>query len=492
MKNIVQRAYDHFPDKKDKIAFIFENQHLSFTESLSAIEIIRQQLADFKIKSANKALVLAPLSTELVFLLLALLASKITPILIDPRLSRSLWKHSILLSKPDYIFSTPTIVNAHWLLPWTWRFSFISIGSKALCNHHLSFNFQNLNLTHSLITLPDTNPQEPILFSLTSGSTGLPKLISRNFSVLESQQRLSCKYLPPLENDIHLSLYGLGILQSFIHGSTTLIAPNTNIDQLFFLINKHQVTRLSIQPGKLHELIQYLDQHSKKLLSLKCILTGGAPIPFWLRKKIRDYFPVCDIYIVYGSNECEPISKLNITRTHEEPNMIGYPVGHVIDEISVTKKLLWTINGQEIYEVFFKGENTVTNTVDGQLALGDLASFDKDDNLWLLGRTTDIVNGLPAAIFEEPLERIDGVQRVLALETENKINLFIQAAENSNWSQIKTAVDDWLNKLNKDHNLSSYSIYRVPKLPVDPRHLWKIQRHHVSTLLNHYTRDKIN
>ena len=169
MKNIVQRAYDHFPSKKNEIAFIFENHQLSFVESLSVIEKLRQQLADLNIRAGQRVLILAPLSHELVFLLLALLASKIPPVLIDPRLNRKLWKYSILQSNPDHIFSIPKIVNIHWFLPWTWKFSFISIGSKALCSKNLSFDFQNLELAQSFKPLPLTQHQEPILFSLTSG-----------------------------------------------------------------------------------------------------------------------------------------------------------------------------------------------------------------------------------------------------------------------------------------------------------------------------------
>ena len=108
-------------------------------------------------------------------------------------------------------------------------------------------------------------PEDIVIKTLTSGTTGEPKIIERRFSVLESQQRLSCKYLPPLTIDIHLSLYGIGILQSFIHGSTTVITNDFSSEKIFQEIVKYHVTRLSIPPGTLYELILYCE---KKELSL--------------------------------------------------------------------------------------------------------------------------------------------------------------------------------------------------------------------------------
>lgn len=494
VKNILERGFNHWPTKKDQPAFIFKDKEFTYAESLQLIENTRAQLKQLDLHEGDRVLILIPIQRELIFLLLALLASKIAPILIDPRLERRLWRQSIIDSKPKCIFSTAKLINWHWLLPWTWPLSFVSISRGALTSLRLQFP-HNLDKNISFSTLPETFASDDLIYTLTSGSTGHPKLVSRNFSVLESQQRLSCNHLPSLNNDIHLSLYGIGILQSFIHGSTTVIASDTSASSLCRLIRKHKITRLSIPPGKLFELLVYVREHQFGLPTLECILTGGAPIPLWLRRwlvnDIQPYFPNAITYIVYGSTECEPISKLNLSE-FKESGLIGYPVGKIINEISVHKTLKHTVLGQEIFEIFLTGENCAVTNKNEYLKLGDLASFDDQGNVWLLGRSQDLICGIPAAVLEEPIECLPTIKRALAIEDQGTVLIFLQSMPTRNCTDDIPQIHEWIKKINQDHSLvKHYSIYRVPELPVEPRHLWKIQRAEVSSLLSEYTRDKL-
>lgn len=485
VQNIIERAYQHYPQKKNQVAFVFEESQWSYHQSIATIEALRAQLDRLNIKSSQKALILAPVSVELIFLLLALMASKISPVLMDPRLDKKLWKSTIQKLAPDIIFSVAKVSRWRWLLPWTWAYRFVNIKSLSLaCDSFLFTSWQ----------LPRTESTDKIIYTLTSGTTGYPKIISRDFSVLESQQRLSCGYLPPLEPDIHLSLYNIGLLQSFTQGATTIITRTCDTNEIYSLITRHHVTRLSIPPGKLLELILFLQEQKLTLPSLKCILTGGAPIPFWFRKWAKDYFPKSDIYIVYGSTECEPISKVNLSQ-FQETAMIGYPVGQPIKEITVIKKLKCRFKNQDIYELFLQSENAVSNLPDGTLSLGDLGSFDAHNNLWLLGRSTEDVCGIPAALIEEPIERVPGVRRALALEIKHgiksELHIFIEGFKDCHWPTILKKIDAWVLELKEDFSLGDYSVYRTLSLPVDPRHQWKLQRQEISTSLKEYSRDKI-
>lgn len=492
--NITMRAYHHLNDKKDRIAFYFENENFTYTQALKKIENISKQLSDFKLEKGDSVLILLPLSKELIFTLLALMRQGIIPILIDPRLNKTLWKKSILNSQPKMVISQASLIKWHWLLPWTWKFDFLSVNEKALGS-----NFLNLDTTLGTAVdlavdsdnLPAMKPSDFVIKTLTSGSTGEPKIIFRDFSVLESQQRLSCKYLPYLENDIHLSLYGIGILQSFIHGSSTIVTSNFTAENICSLIQKHQATRLSIPPGILWNLILYCEDKLITLPSLKCLLTGGAPIPLWFRTKLKDFFPSADCYIVFGSTECEPISKLNLNQFVEK-KIVGYPVGKNINEIQILKTSIGKIKEQEIFKIFLKGPNCAATDDKGLLDIGDLASFDDNGQIWLLGRANEMHNGIPAAYFEELTERIAGVKRALFLREQETNYLFIEDLENKSQQRHLPTELKKIQALVTDLGLGSVDIYKVRKLPVDPRHLWKIQRQHVSSLLKDFCYDKIS
>lgn len=488
-KNIVERAYFHLKDKKNQIAFLFDDKQLTYEESLQKINSLSLQLQNLSLIKGDSVLILMPLGYELIFILLALMKQGIVPILIDPRLNKKLWKKSILQSNPKIIISHSILIKWHWLLPWTWRFNFLSANKKVF-----GAKFLNLNLSIPdspyLNDLLEMNADDTILKTLTSGSTGQPKIISRNFSILESQQKFSCKYLPPLEQDIHLSLYGIGILQSFIHGSTTIISCSFATESIYQNIATFKPTRLSIPPGMLWELIEYCEKNNLRISSLKCVLTGGAPIPLWFRNKLKDFFPTAECYIVFGSTECEPISKLNL-KNFQEQSIVGYPVGKKIEELEIIKTPIGKINEQIIYQIALKGPNCASTNELGVLEIGDLASFDDKDQMWLLGRSCDIYNGVPAAYIEELTERIDGLKRALFLRNNDINYLFIEPlVTSSSYEPLKEPLKK-VATLASDLGLGNLEVYVVKKIPVEQRHLWKVQRQQVASLLKHYCHDRL-
>lgn len=489
-KNILQRAYYHLADKKSLVAFYFEGQRITYEQALKSIDHMSSQFLELSLAKGDSVLILLPLGKELVFVLLALMRQGIVPVLIDPRLSKKLWKTSILKSQPKMVISQSSLIKWHWILPWTWKFKFISVNKKVLGAELLELNVDPSEMKTSTELISMT-PDDVLIKTLTSGSTGEPKIISRNFSILEAQQRLSCKYLPPLEVDIHLSLYGIGILQSFIHGSSTIIAPSFSVEDIYHQIQKYQATRLSIPPGILWNLIRYCENQKQQMPSLKCILTGGAPIPLWFRKKLIDFFPTANCYIVFGSTECEPISKLNI-RQFTEKDIVGYPVGKNITELEILKKAIGKIKNQEIFQISLKGPNCAATNESDILNIGDLASFDEEGQIWLLGRANEVYKGIPAAYIEELTERITNIKRALFLRDQETSYLFVELLEDS---VIETSLSSYLNEIQNliaDLGLGDVQIFRVPKLPVDPRHQWKIQRQNVSSLLKDFCHDKIN
>ncbi|MCB0369613.1 MAG: acyl--CoA ligase [Bdellovibrionales bacterium] len=489
--NIIERGYAHFKSHKSRLAFITEEETYTYEEVFQVLENLNYQFSKMNLLKGDSVLILIPIGKELVFILLALMKIGIIPILIDPRLKKSLWKELIIKSKPKMIISHSQLIKWHWFFLWSWRFQFYSVGNKAFGAKQLTIT-KDFKIKTPLTTLPSMLGEDILIKTLTSGTTGSPKVIHRNFSILESQQRLTCKYLPELKHDIHLSLYGIGILQSFIHGSTTVIINNYHIDNIIQKITQHKVTRLSIPPGILCDLMFYCEEKKIRLSSLKCILTGGAPIPLWFRKKMKSLFPMSSCYIIYGSTECEPISKWDISNELDE-NIIGYPVGKVIDEITLIKEKVSEIKGQNIFKISLKGENCATEINCNELNIGDLASFDSDGNLWLLGRSSEIIDDIPPAYIEEQIERIDCIKRSIFLKNKGE-NLLIIECFNFTENTIQLRSEDIKNieEIFKDVGLGNVSIYKTNKLPVDPRHLWKIQRKEISSFINQYCHDKVN
>lgn len=323
---------------------------------------------------------------------------------------------------------------------------------------------------------------DDLLLTLTSGTTGKPKIITRSFHTLKHQQSLSCKYLPYLKNDIHLSLYGVAVLQSLIHGSTTLYSNNQSPENLVSLIDKYKVTRLSAPPGILTQLLEFIQFQKIQLHNVECILTGGAPIPRWLCQNILNLFPKAELFIVYGSTECEPISRKKVTKSTLQDQNHGYNVGRIIEELSLYKKSFAHFQNKSIFEIHLKGPNCANTNASGYLETGDLAYENGVGELILIGRKNDHLHFPFLGLLEEHLESHPMIRRVACISTsQSKLNIYIELASKHNQHLDKKSLQKEIDKIlsNEPYHLSlnSINIHFYKKIPVDARHGWKIQRH---------------
>lgn len=497
--NIVQRVLKHGLTTPHKTALIFEDgQSLSFLELLNKIQQLRDELKNKGLHKGDHVLVFLPISKEFIFLIFALFAENIIPVLIDPRLNKSYWKKYVAQVKTKAIISNHRILNLRWFWWWFWKYKLISVDQAGLGCQKLSFDSVNLVAGHTANIPPNkttihttntdqlqfqdlvyTDDHEEVLLTLTSGTTGEPKIVPRNLFVLKNQQKLSCEHLPDLTHDVHLPLYGIALLQSIVHGSTTLLAINHDPTHLLALIQKNNITRLSGPPGTLDKILYILEKQNQQLMSVENILTGGAPIPRWLGRKLLQAFPKASVYIVYGSTECEPISKKRISKENLQIRDFGYNVGKPIKEITLLKKTFAQYFGHAVFEVELQGPNCVTLNSDQILKTGDLAYENKFGELILVGRRNDNLQIPFLGYLEEQLEDLNGVRRIACkLKSETDLTIYV---EPHSFELADTKLPELIKKTIQDSNydLGRVQIYiqLVKKMPVDDRHAWKIQRH---------------
>jgi long-subunit acyl-CoA synthetase (AMP-forming) len=158
------------------------------------------------------------------------------------------WQKTFSDTRIKAIFSNRRILRVRWLWRWLRKYSLYSIDSAGWGVRFFLVDDDRFSIEP---TAPrPTGDSEEVLVTLTSGTTGHPKAISRIFRIFISQQNLVCKYLPPLEVDIHLPLYGVALLQSLIEGSTTILAKDHSPSTIADLLRRYQVTRLSGPPPR--------------------------------------------------------------------------------------------------------------------------------------------------------------------------------------------------------------------------------------------------
>ncbi len=479
VKNIFERIYLWAEKAPDRIALVIDDgqgqpAQLSFLQVLQKTQDWRQNFRDLGFKKGDRALILVPFSVDFVFLILAAFAENIVPVLIDPRLKKSFWKKAICDAQIKGIISNQKILKWRWLFFWIMKFRLYSLDGPGFRVASFFSREGKKSPQNDWLQPTVTEEEEEVLVTLTSGTTSEPKLVTRSFSVIKSQQVLICKYLPQLQPDIHLSLYGIGVLQSLVEGATTIFTLDHTAKNISSLIPQHQVSRLSGPPVAINQFLQQIEAEKTDLKTLKNIITGGAPIPRWLAQKALLLLPNLNFDILYGSTECEPISYQRVTSKDLESPLDGYLVGTVIPELQLIKKDFTEVLGHKIFEVCLKGPNCVNSAGEDHLSTGDLAYLNDQQQLVLVGRLKEVIEKIPVGLIEERLERLGFLSRSALVAKGRTVQLHIELGSKS--SQLTESQTQLIQAILLEFGFQDVQIQVHEKIPVDPRHGWKIQR----------------
>lgn len=479
VKNIFERIYLWAEKAPDRIALVIDGGlekpvQLSYLQVLQKTQDWRQNFRDLGFKKGDRVLILVPFSVDFIFLILAAFAENIVPVLIDPRLKKSFWKKAISEAQIKGIISNQRILKWRWLFVWIMKFRLYSLDGPGFRVASF-FSREGVKSSQNYWLQPTiTENEEEVLVTLTSGTTSAPKLVTRSFSVIKSQQVLICKYLPELEPDIHLSLYGIGVLQSLIEGATTVFTLDHSAKNILNLVPQHQVTRLSGPPVAIDQFLQQIEAEKTDLKSLKNIITGGAPIPRWLVQKAFLLLPNLSFDILYGSTECEPISYQRISSKDLESPLDGYLVGTLIPELQLIKKDFAEVQGNRIFEVCLKGPNCVNSVGQDYLSTGDLAYLNYKNELVLAGRLKEVIENIPVGLIEERLERLGFLSRAALVEKGRTVQLHVELK--TKFPHLSESQTLLIEAILFEFGFQDAQIRVHKKIPVDPRHGWKIQR----------------
>src|SRR5438128_840653 len=128
------------------------------------------------------------------------------------------------------------------------------------------------------------DPEDPALFQLSGGTTGIPKLIPRSHNDYIYNSKMAASVtgvgpdkilldVLPLAHNLPLACPGLqGYL---LHGGKVVLANTTRGEDVFRLIERHRVTHIAVVPALLIRLINDPSLKNFDLSSLQVIQSGG-------------------------------------------------------------------------------------------------------------------------------------------------------------------------------------------------------------------------
>jgi fatty-acyl-CoA synthase len=254
----------------------------------------------------------------------------------------------------------------------------------------------------------------------TSGTTGRPKGAVRDlgaFGIVDLFRLV--ERIPVREGDRHLVACPLyhSAAQAFalLHaalGGTLVTAPGAGPEDLLATLVAERIDTTLLVPTQVHRLLALPEASRQRLQPrLRLLATTGAPFPHPLRMQALEWLgPVlCDLY---GTTEAGLITAADGAAMRRKPGTLGQPLPETTvrvlgaDGESLPPGQIGEVHvasAQVMAGYHRDAAATAGARRDGAQATGDLGYLDADGDLFLVGRSVDLiisggVNVYPAEI----------------------------------------------------------------------------------------------
>lgn len=306
-------------------------------------------------------------------------------------------------------------VNAHMQ-----SFGGTSLGEYGFSNSAMSFVNKNA------CPEPVTNDPSKLLAAMlfTSGSTGVPKgamlshltMLYQASMVSERREfkRGDCPYVvAPMVHILGLA----GMVIPLIHGGAAMrlvsrFDPQALVEELC----NGKLTHLYGAAPMFSAIASFIEKNNINIggHKVKEILAGGAPAGEELRGRIAKIFGM-PLGTGYAATECSPISA-STPADPPNPGAVGKPWHGM--EVRIAGKHGEDLATGEVGEVWCRGPNVMDGYYqnpeataevmrrDGWVAIGDLAYFDEDNQLHLVGRLKEMINRSGFNVYPAEIEQV--------------------------------------------------------------------------------------
>lgn len=252
---------------------------------------------------------------------------------------------------------------------------------------------------------------EVLLFLLSGGTTGLPKIIARTHNDYEYNARRSGEvcgygadtvYLAVLPVAHNFALASPGVLAALMSGGRAVLLPSPQPEAAFAAVERERATVTSLVPAVARRWLETFEPARHDLSSLKVLQVGGSVLsPTEARSLMAGLG--CRLQQVFGMAE----GLLNYTRLDDPDDLVVTTQGRPIcpdDEVLVVDeddvpvphgrpgRLL--TRGPYTPRGYFAApeHNARAFTADGWYRTGDVVRQDAAGNLVVEGRTKDLIN----------------------------------------------------------------------------------------------------
>ena len=270
------------------------------------------------------------------------------------------------------------------------------------------------------------DPDDPAVFQLSGGTTGIPKLIPRTHNDYEFNSRLAVSVCDVRDGDCLLDVLPIahnlplacpGLQGFWFAGARVVLHPSTRGSQVFPLIEQHRVTHIHVVPALLIKWLNDPDIHRYDLSSVRVIQSGGQRLQPETRLLAEKLLPNCTVQENFGMAE----GLLMFVRLDDPREVRLETVGRPVcpdDEVRLVDEQGDDVADGEIGELLCRGPYTLRGyfrapehnarafTPDGFYRSGDLMWRHPSGNYVVAGRSKDLINRGGEKISAEEIENL--------------------------------------------------------------------------------------
>ena len=270
------------------------------------------------------------------------------------------------------------------------------------------------------------DPTDPCIFQLSGGTTGIPKLIPRTHNDYAYNSKTAATVCGVTADSVlllalpiahNLPLACPGIQGYFFQGGKVVLSVTTRPEQMFSLIQKHEVTHLKVVPALLIRLINDPSITRFDLGSVKIIQSGGQRMQPEVRLKTQQLIPSSFVQENFGMSE----GMLFFVRLDDPQDVKLETCGRPIcrdDEVLLLDDDDREVPAGEVGELTCRGPYTLRGyygvpdynkkqfTRDGFYRSGDLMRRHPSGNYVVEGRKKDLINRGGEKISCEEVENL--------------------------------------------------------------------------------------
>ncbi len=270
------------------------------------------------------------------------------------------------------------------------------------------------------------DPEDPAVFQLSGGTTGVPKLIPRSHNDYIYNSKIASAVTGVAANEVFLDVLPLahnlplacpGLQGYLLHGGKFVLSNSTRSEDIFALIERHRVTHMAVVPALLIRLINDPVIAKFDLSSLRVIQSGGQRLQPEVRRRTRELIPGATVQENFGMAE----GMLMFVRFDDPEEVRMETVGRPLspdDEVRLVDDDDKEVAPGEVGELLARGPYTLRGyfgvpeynarafTSAGFYRSGDLMRLHPSGNYIVEGRKKDLINRGGEKISAEEIENL--------------------------------------------------------------------------------------